>query len=212
MAYTRVKICGITTADDARAAAAAGADAIGMLFWRQSERSVDPEGARAVATALPPFVSRVGVFVDPEPALVEAVLAAARLDLLQFHGAESEAACMRYGVPYMKAVSMRSGLDLEAFAAGYRGAQALLLDAYHPALPGGSGETFDWDLIPSGLGKPLVLAGGLHAGNVAEAIRRVRPHAVDVSGGVESRRGVKDAEKMRAFVKEVRRVEADQRK
>ena len=209
MAHTRVKICGIRTAEDARAAALAGADAIGLLFWQQSVRAVDAEQARVVAAALPPFVSRVGVFVDPAPALVERVLASVRLDLLQFHGAETEEACLRYGLPYMKAVSMRDGLDLRAFADGYRGAQALLLDAYHPAMPGGSGETFDWERIPSGLAAPVVLAGGLHADNVAEAIRRVRPHAVDVSGGVEKSRGVKDAARMKQFVDEVRRVEAD---
>ncbi len=209
MAHTRVKICGITTADGARAAARAGADAIGLLFWEPSVRAIDCAQARVVAEALPPFVSRVGVFVDPEPALVVAVLESVRLDLLQFHGSEREEECSRYGLPYMKAISVRDGVDLHAFAATYRSAQALLLDAYHGAMPGGSGETFDWGLIPSDLGATVVLAGGLHAGNVADAIRRVRPYAVDVSGGVEISRGVKDAVKMANFVDEVRRVEAD---
>ena len=175
MARTRIKFCGIKTPGDARAAAQAGADAIGVTPWQQSERAVD----------------------------------SVRIDLLQFHGDETPADCARYGVPWIKAVRMREGLDLHACAERYGAAQGLMLDAYDAAVPGGAGETFDWSLIPRDLPLPVVLAGGLHAGNVAEAIRRVRPWAVDVSGGVEASRGVKDAGKMTAFANEVRRVEAD---
>jgi len=206
---TRVKFCGITTADDARAAARAGADAIGLLFWSQSERGVDAGRAREVAAALPPFVTRVGVFVDPQPEFVEQVLQTVRLDVLQFHGSEQPAECSRYRLPYIKALQVREGVDLHDLATRHSGAQGLLLDAFHAALPGGSGETFDWRLIPADLALPVVIAGGLHAGNVGEAIRRVRPWAVDVSGGIESRRGVKDPAKMSLFIDEVRRVEAD---
>ena len=208
MARTRIKFCGIKTPDDARAAAQAGADAIGLLFWSQSERAVALDAVAAVAAALPPFVTRVAVLVDPAPAFVEELLGRVRIDLLQFHGEESPEACGAFGVPYIKALRVRPGVDLREQARRYSTAQGLLLDAYHAATPGGSGETFDWGLIPGDLELPVVLAGGLNAGNVADAIRRVRPWAVDVSGGVEASRGVKDARKMTAFVSEVRRVEA----
>ena len=204
---TRVKICGVSSPAIAKAAALAGADAVGLLFWAPSRRAVTPSQAARVASALPPLVSRVGVFVDPPAALVEEVLGAVRLDLLQFHGEESAAECRRYGVPYIKALAVKAGMDVAARAASFPDAQGLLLDAFNPATPGGSGEIFDWDLIPRGLALPVILAGGLHVGNVADGIRRVRPFAVDVSGGVEVSRGVKDAGKIAAFLNEVNSVE-----
>jgi len=205
----RVKICGITRAEDAQEAARLGADAVGVVLYPSSPRGVDPEGARAALEGLPAFVSRVGVFVDPEPDWVRAALEAAALDLLQFQGGEGPAFCRAFGRPYLKALRAGPGTDLAAEARRYADAAAILVDTHRPGLPGGTGEAFDWSLLPPGLGRPpegrpLVLAGGLRPGNVAEAIRRVRPWAVDVSSGVETTPGIKDAAAMAAFMREVR--------
>lgn len=204
---TRVKICGITRIEDGLVAASAGADAIGLVFAEKSPRRVEPDQAAAIAAALPPFVTTVALFVNPEPARVEAVLRAARPDLLQFHGEEPPEFCRAFGVPYLKAARVRPGVDLLQFAADYRDARGLLLDAYSPSAHGGTGEGFDWNLIPPGLPLPLILAGGLAAGNVAAAIRQVRPWAVDVSSGVEAAPGRKDAGKITAFMNEVRNAD-----
>jgi phosphoribosylanthranilate isomerase len=215
---TRVKICGITRTEDGLAAAHAGADAIGLVFWPGTPRVVTTEKARAIAAALPPFVSIVGLFVDPEPEHVRATLAAVPLDLLQFHGREAAEFCRGFGRPYVKAVAVDAGADeagLLECAARYGDAAGLLFDA-PPAggLPGGTGRTFDWGALPKGLARPLVLSGGLSAGNVAEAIRRVRPWAVDVSSGVEAQdaagrpvKGIKDPARIAAFIEEVRNAD-----
>ena len=201
---TRVKICGITRPQDARVAAALGVDAVGMVFWPHSSRAVTPDQAQAIAAALPPFVARVGLFVDATDAQIGAVLDSVSLDLLQFHGDETPETCRAAGRPYLKAVRMRSGIDLDRVADEYADATGLLVDAYRSGQPGGTGTTFDWDLLPDRPRFPLVLAGGLDAGNVATAVRQVRPWAVDVSGGVEADKGIKDAAKMAAFIQGVR--------
>ncbi|MDW8323147.1 MAG: phosphoribosylanthranilate isomerase [Burkholderiales bacterium] len=204
---TRVKICGLTRLEDALAAAQAGADAIGFVFAPGSPRRIRPEQAAAIAAALPPFVTTVALFVDAAPEEVQAVVAVLRPDLLQFHGAEPPEYCAGFGLPYLKAVRVRAGVDLLQYAAAYAGARGLLLDAYDPQRAGGTGLRFDWSLIPPGLGRPVVLAGGLDPDNVAEAVRRVRPWAVDVSSGVETAPGVKDAQRIRRFIQEVRHAD-----
>lgn len=204
-ARTRVKICGITRPEDGQQAALLGADAIGLVFYAPSPRAVNVARAAEVAASLPPFVTRVGLFVNATPAEVEAALAGVQLDLLQFHGDETEADCRRYGHPYLKAITMRPGLDVAAALAAYPGASGILLDAYHPAVAGGSGESFDWGRVPSERPVPIVLAGGLTPANVAEAVRTVRPYAVDVSSGVEAAKGIKDAGKIAEFIRGVRR-------
>ncbi len=208
MQRTRVKLCGLTRPEDVDAAVAAGADALGFVLWPGSRRAVDEARLAALAERVPAFVTRVGLFVDQDPALI--ARCARHLDLLQFHGEESPAACDAFRRPWIKALRMRDGLDLHAAAAAYRGARALLLDAYRPGVPGGTGETFDWSRIPAGLAKPVILAGGLGADNVAEAIATVAPFAVDVSGGVEAAPGIKDAERMAAFLAAV--SEGDRRR
>ena len=204
IARTRVKICGITRPEDGVRAALLGADAIGLVFYAPSPRAVTPRRATEIAAALPPFVARVGLFVDAPAAEIEAVLAAVHLDLLQFHGQETEADCRRFGRPYLKAIRMKPELDVAAALSAYPSAAGFLLDAYHPALPGGSGESFDWGRVPAGQDRPIVLAGGLTPDNVVEAVRRVQPYAVDVSSGVESAKGIKDPGKMAEFIRGVR--------
>jgi phosphoribosylanthranilate isomerase len=201
---TRVKICGLTRAVDAEAAAAAGADAIGLVFYERSPRAVGIAEARAVIAALPPFVTSVGLFVDAPPAYVEGVLAEVPLDLLQFHGDEAPDGCAAFGRPWIKALHVRPGLDLQAEAQRFAGAAGLLLDTYRPGVPGGTGARFDWGLIPRALAPRIVLAGGLTPENVAVAIRAVRPYGVDVSGGVEAAKGIKDPAKIDAFMHGVR--------
>lgn len=200
---TRVKICGITRVEDALAAAAAGCDAIGLVFYARSPRHVTPQRAAEIVAALPPFITVAGLFVDAPAAEVLAVTAQVRLDLLQFHGEESPDYCRQFAVPYMKAVRVKAGTNLLQYATAYADAKALLLDAYIEGVPGGTGLTFDWRLIPTDLPKPVILAGGLNADNVAEAVRQVRPYAVDVSGGVEQEKGIKDAARMAAFMRGV---------
>lgn len=203
---TRIKICGITREQDALAAAAAGADAIGLVFYAPSPRAVDAAQAARIVAALPPFVTTVGLFVDAEPAAVRAVLAEVPLDLLQFHGEESDDYCRQFGRPYLKAVRVRSADQLRDVAAQWPGAAGILLDSYKPGVPGGTGEVFDWRLVPRERDWNLVLAGGLAAGNVRQAIDEMQPWAVDVSGGVEAAKGIKDVAKINAFVQEVKRV------
>ncbi len=216
---TRIKICGITRVEDALAAAHAGADAIGLNFWAGTPRRVAVERAREIAAAVPPFVTTVGLFVDPTADDVRAVLGAVPLALLQFHGRESAAFCRAFGRPYLKAIAMGEGVDLLESASSYGDAAGWLLD--HPpsgGLPGGTGRRFDWDRVPRALPVPVVLSGGLSADNVRDAIRRVRPWAVDVSSGVEAldargrpTKGIKDAARIAAFIAEVHDTDATQR-
>jgi phosphoribosylanthranilate isomerase len=204
---TRVKICGITRVEDGRAAAQAGADAIGLVFYEKSPRHVDVAQAQAIVASLPPFVTSVALFVNPSAAEVEQVLRALPMDLLQFHGDESPEFCRGFARPYLKAVRVRQGVDLVKYAAQYADARGLLLDAYVEGQAGGTGESFDWGLIPNHLALPVVLSGGLHAGNVEAGIRQVRPWAVDVSSGVEATKGIKDAAKIAAFMQGVRNAD-----
>lgn len=205
---TRVKICGITRAQDAVEAARLGADAIGLVFYAPSPRAVNIAQAEAICAALPPFVTAVGLFVNADEAQVRAVLDAVPLGLLQFHGDERPTECDRYGRPYLKALRMAPDLDVAAAARPYESATGILLDAWQPDVPGGTGQRFDWTRIPA-LDKPLVLAGGLTPDNVAEAIHTVRPWAVDVSGGVEADKGIKDPARMAAFIQQVTRSGSD---
>lgn len=200
---TRVKICGITRVEDAVAAARAGADAIGLVFYADSPRYVEPQQAARIVSALPPFVTTVGLFVDAPAEQIRLVSQLVRLDFLQFHGDETPAFCDAFGRPYLKAVRVRPETNLLQYASLYPGASALLLDAFQEGVPGGTGHTFDWKLIPVTLDKPVILAGGLNPENVGEAIRQVRPYAVDVSGGVEQGKGIKDAARIAAFMRGV---------
>lgn len=200
---TRVKICGITRPADAGQAAALGADAIGLVFYPRSPRAVTPSQARDIISALPPFVSVVGLFVDAAPGEVVSVLQRVAVDILQFHGNESPSYCEGFGRPYLKAVAMKGGVEPADYAARFRSAAGLLLDGYREGVAGGTGTRFDWSRVPGRLAKPVILAGGLSPDNVAAAIRQVRPYAVDVSSGVESMKGVKDPGKMRRFIEQV---------
>jgi phosphoribosylanthranilate isomerase len=204
---TRIKICGITREQDLQAAVAAGADALGFVFYDKSPRNIAAQRAAELLRALPPFVTSVGLFVDPSEGMVREVLAQVPLDVLQFHGDESPEFCAQFGRPYLKAIRVRSGVDLVECAARYADAQGLLLDAYVDGVQGGTGESFDWALIPRELSLPVILSGGLHPANVALAVRAVRPYAVDVSSGVEVSKGIKDAAKVAAFIKEVKNVD-----
>jgi len=196
----RVKICGITRLQDLHAACEAGADALGFVFYEKSPRHVSIATAAALVRDLPPFVQSVGLFVNAEPAFIEAVLQAVPLDLLQFHGDETPADCMRHGRPYIKAVRVTPSTDLLKCAADFETARGLLLDAYVPGVPGGTGERFDWSLIPPDLPKPVILSGGLTPANVADAVAQVRPWAVDVSSGVEAAKGIKDPHHVAQFI------------
>ncbi len=204
---TAVKICGITRLEDALTAARCGAHAIGFVFHAPSPRYLPPEQAGAIIQALPPFVTAVALFVDAQPQQVRAALAKAPANLLQFHGAETPEYCRQFGLPYMKAVRVRAGVDLLQYASDYQDAKALLLDAYVEGVHGGTGATFDWALIPQAMPLPVVLSGGLNSANVTEAIRKVRPWAVDVSSGVEAGKGIKDAAKIAAFISGVRNAD-----
>lgn len=196
----RVKICGITRLQDALFAVNAGADALGFVFYERSPRQVSAAQAAALCAALPPFVTSVGLFVDAPAEFVGSVLAMAPLDLLQFHGDESPEYCASFGKPYIKAVRVRRETDLLKCAADFATARGLLLDAYVPGVPGGTGESFDWNLIPPQLPKAVILSGGLSPANVAEAVRQVRPWAVDVSSGVEASKGIKDTGLIAQFI------------
>lgn len=204
MAAVRSKICGITRIDDALAAVEAGADAIGLVFYAQSPRAVTVQQARAIIAALPPFVTTVGLFVNASACELNETLDAVPLDLLQFHGDETPEQCEGYHRPYIKALRVKAGDDIAAACAAYASASGILLDTYVEGVPGGTGQAFDWSLIPQGLSKPIILAGGLSVQNVAQAIAQVQPYAVDVSGGVEKSKGIKDHDKIRAFMQAVR--------
>lgn len=197
---TRVKICGITRIEDALAAVNHGADAIGLVFYAPSPRYVTVEQAVAITKNLPPFVSIVALFVNPTLLEVKSVLSAVSVDLLQFHGDESELDCAQYGVPYLKAVRVKSDTNLIQYAQRYHLAKALLLDTYSDSAVGGTGQIFDWGLIPKNMPLPVILAGGLTPENVADAIHQVQPYAVDVSGGVEQSKGIKDSTKIAALM------------
>jgi phosphoribosylanthranilate isomerase len=204
MKRTRVKICGLTRESDVRDAAELGVDAVGLVFFAPSPRAVGIAEARPLLDALPPFVTAVGLFVDAAPEYVRQVLASVPIDLLQFHGDEPPDYCRSFGRPWIKAIRMRPGTDLPAIEEQYRSARGLLLDTYDQGAPGGTGRGFDWSLIPDRIASRIILAGGLSAENVADAVRRVRPWGVDVSGGVEAAKGIKDRAAMAAFMQRVR--------
>jgi phosphoribosylanthranilate isomerase len=204
MSGVRSKICGITRIEDALAAVDAGADAIGFVFYAKSPRAVSVEQARAIIAALPPFVTTVGLFVNISRCELTEILEIVPLDLLQFHGDETPEDCDGYHRPYIKALRVQAGDDIAASCRAYSRASGILLDTYVADVPGGTGEAFDWSLIPQTLSKPIILAGGLTPDNVAQAIAQVRPYAVDVSGGVEMSKGIKDHDRIRAFMHAVR--------
>jgi phosphoribosylanthranilate isomerase len=204
---TAVKICGITRIEDAHVAARAGAHAIGLVFHPPSPRDVTPDRARAIALALPPFVTPVGLFVDAPVERVRDTIRQVPLQLLQFHGHEPAEYCGAFGLPYIKAVRVTEDVDLVQCALAYRDAKGLLLDTYVAGVAGGTGTVFDWRLIPARLPLPVILSGGLDPDNVTEAVRTVRPWAVDVSSGVEAGRGIKDPAKIAAFMAGVRNAD-----
>lgn len=203
MPRTRIKICGLTRAQDVDAAVAAGADALGFVFYPASPRHVTIDQAAALMARVPPFVTIVALFVNADPAFVREALARLPIGLLQFHGDEPEADCLQYGRPYIRAARMRAGVDLIEYAACFPSARGLLLDAFVEGY-GGGGKVFDWSLIPPDFDRPLILSGGLSADNVTEAVRRIRPWAVDVSSGVEAGKGIKDAGAIARFISGVR--------
>jgi phosphoribosylanthranilate isomerase len=204
---TRVKVCGITREPDALSAAQHGADAIGFIFWRPSSRNIEPERAGRIAAALPAFVTPVCVFVNPDAGEVDAALKCVPAAALQFHGEEPPDFCARFGRPYVKAARMRPGLDLVEYFTPYSGAAAWLIDAFDERTYGGTGAPFDWNLLPRVLSRPWILSGGLTVENVTGAVRQLRPWGVDVSSGVESEKGIKDAEKIAAFISGVRNAD-----
>ncbi len=203
---TRVKICGITRPQDAEAAIYYGADALGFVFYAPSPRGVTIDQAREIVTGLPPFVTVVGLFVNEERERINEVLSQVHIDLLQFHGDEAPDDCIVHNIPYVKAIRMRGGTDLHAESKRYHHAQGLLLDTYREGIPGGTGEIFNWEQVPEEIAGSIILAGGLTPDNVEQAIRQVRPFAVDVSGGVEMEKGIKDRDKIEAFMRGVERA------
>jgi phosphoribosylanthranilate isomerase len=207
---TRIKICGITRVEDAHAAAESGADAIGLVFYAGSARAISVAQALRIAADTPPFIARVGVFMNAQAVEVREILATVPLDVLQFHGNESPQTCKCLGRPYIKAVAMGEDADMVTYMARYPGAAGFLLDSHAPGQPGGSGKTIDWARVPARAERPLILAGGLSVTNVARAVRDTRPYGVDVSSGVESAKGIKEPNKIEAFVNEVKRVDCDQ--
>lgn len=204
-----MKICGITRKADLASAVDAGADAVGVVFYPKSSRCLNADAAAELVSALPAFVTPVGLFLDAEPEFVHEMLRRVRLDVLQFHGVESAEYCRSFGRPYMKAIGAGEGDDVRSLAETYQDACALLLDSHAHGQAGGTGRTFDWQKIPTDLGRPVVLAGGLSPDNVAEAVCRVHPYAVDVSSGVETAPGIKDAGLIEAFMSEVRRGDCE---
>jgi len=199
----RVKICGITRVEDALNAVENGADAIGLVFYEPSPRYISISQAMEIANIIPAFVSVVGLFVNAEASFVNTVISQVKLDLLQFHGDESPEECASYGLPFIKAIRVKSDTNLVQCAKDFSASKALLLDTHAEGVAGGTGQAFDWNLIPAGLTKPVILAGGLNVQNVAQAIKQVHPYAVDVSGGVEISKGIKDAAKIAAFMQQV---------
>ena len=206
---TRIKCCGMTRVEDARLAAALGVDAIGLVFTARSKRRVSLLQAREIVDALPPFVSTVALFMDDDASLVRRVLDEVRPTLLQFHGRESDAWCVQFGRPFLKAIAMGDGGDASPRFREHPHAAAILLDSHGVGEAGGTGKAFDWSLLPADLGAPMILAGGLNPGNVDAAIRMTRPFAVDVASGVESAPGIKDPAKLAAFVRAVREVDVE---
>lgn len=206
MSYTRVKICGITRAEDALHAAAEGVDAIGLVFYEKSPRFVTSNQAADICKKLPAFVTTVALFKDADAGYIRQTLADVAIDLLQFHGSESAEFCRQFGKPYIKALGMAGETVVPKRVDAYSDARGLLLDGHAPGADGGTGQSFEWSMIPDDLEYPLILAGGLDVKNVAEAIRTVRPYAVDVSSGVESEKGIKDAALVTAFMKNVRQA------
>lgn len=205
--HTRVKICGITRVEDAHAVVKHGADAIGLVFYPPSPRHVDIAQAAEIAAALPPFVTTVGLFVNADKETIAEVVEQVGIDLLQFHGNECPEYCAEHRRPWIRAVRMKDNLDLDKTQQDFVAARGLLLDAYRPGVPGGTGETFDWQRIPNTLASSIVLAGGLNSDNIEKAVAQVKPYAVDVSGGVEASPGIKDADKIARFIEGVRRGE-----
>jgi len=199
---TRVKICGITNLEDANTAILAGADAIGLVFYEASPRGVTINIAKQITDNIPPFINCVGLFVDADDNFIREVLNEVAIDTIQFHGQETEQACALYNRPYIKAVRMNENVNLFEEVIKYPTAKALLLDAYVKGVPGGTGKAFDWSIIPNNLSKPIILAGGLDENNVKQAISQVHPYAVDVSGGVEKEKGIKDPVKIKKFISE----------
>jgi len=199
---TRIKICGITCLEDAKASVRAGCDALGFVFYKESPRYIALDAFKVIVKELPPFVTKTGLFVNADPAEIEEAIQSGFVNVLQFHGDETPDFCRQFNFPYIKAVAVSSSVDLIQYAKDFHDAEALLLDAYHEHLKGGTGQTFDWNLIPQSLSKPIVLAGGLTVDNVKEAIKKVKPYAVDVSGGVEESKGIKNSLKIQAFIKE----------
>ncbi|MDH5516825.1 MAG: phosphoribosylanthranilate isomerase [Gammaproteobacteria bacterium] len=206
---TRVKICGITRVQDAKAVCAAGVDAIGLVFYAKSPRNIAISQALAIVDALPAFVTVVALFKDPDQAFVRSVIDQLPIDLLQFHGSESEAFCQQFAKPYIKAVGMQAQQDLAEFSSRYLSARGLLLDSHAIGEDGGSGDVFDWGTIPVAIRHQITLAGGLRPDNIAAAIKQVRPFAVDISSGVESSGGIKDELLINAFMNEVKRVDCE---
>nr|WP_183959924.1 phosphoribosylanthranilate isomerase [Chiayiivirga flava] len=205
---TRIKFCGMTRAEDVAAAVALGVDAIGLILVPGSPRALSLSQAVALRASLPPFVASVALSLDADPADAQRSAATLRPTFWQFHGSEAPEDCDRIGLPYLKAVPMAQPEDAAAFAARYRSASGFVLDSHVAGGQGGSGRRFDWSRIPADLGRPLVLAGGLTPDNVFDAVCAVRPYAVDVSSGIESAPGVKDGDRMRAFVAQVQRADA----
>lgn len=208
MTRTRVKICGITRQQDALEAISAGADALGFVFYAPSPRAVLPMQVQAITALLPPFVSKVGLFVNASASEVREAIVTAGLDCLQFHGDESADYCTQFNLPYYKAIRVKPGVNLIQCELDFTSATALLLDTYSEKAVGGTGEAFDWSVIPAGMQKPLVLAGGLNPDNVTQAMHQVHPYALDVSGGVEAEKGIKSAQKIAAFMQQVMQCDA----
>ncbi len=206
MSKVKVKICGITRPEDAYLASEAGADAIGLNFYRDSPRAIEINVARQIVDSLPPFITKVGLFVDASPELIWSVLDEVNLNSIQFHGEETEVDCMLYGLPYIKAIRMREGIELSRLVESFNNASAILIDTYVSGVPGGTGKTFNWNLVTEDINKPLILAGGLTLENVSDAIKVVKPYAVDVSGGVEESPGIKDKAKMLKFIHQAKEL------
>jgi len=200
---TRVKICGITNLNDALTAIECGADALGLVFYPPSPRNIDPVAAAEIVQQLPPFVTVVGLFVNADKSFITEVIDSAKIDLIQFHGDETEIYCRQFQRPYIKAIRMKDELDLSHSIVAYSSAKAILLDTYKKGVPGGTGESFNWERVPHDLDKAIILAGGLNPTNVGEAIETVKPYAVDVSGGVEQQHGIKDSQKIKDFISSV---------
>ncbi len=198
---TKVKICGFTDPDNARDASIAGVDAVGLIFYDKSPRNVDVQKAQEIIDALPPFVNRVGLFVNANPSFVDEILCEVPLDTLQFHGDESLLDCTQYQMPFIKSLRVRPDTNVVQVAEQFSSASAILLDSFNPSSFGGTGEAFDWSLACVDISLPIILAGGLNSDNVSSAIRQVRPYAVDASSGVESAPGVKDIDKIEAFIR-----------